>query len=75
MLLAGYEAEAVLVATSEAEYTYAMLHLGAFVIIENRLYRRVDGQLKEIIRPIDRLDVLRRLHETLGHVGIQKLYH
>ena len=30
--------------------------------------------MREVVRPIDRIDVLRMLHDALGHVGVNKLF-
>ena len=34
-----------------------------------------DESLKELVRPVDRIVTLIRLHKNMGHIGIKKLYY
>ena len=43
------------------------------LVIDDRLYRKRDGVLREIVKPLERLSTLRGLHENMGHIGVNKL--
>ena len=45
------------------------------LVINDRLYRKQDEVLREIMKPLERLLMLRNLHEKMGHIGVNKLYH
>ena len=45
------------------------------LVIDDRLYRKRDGLLREIVKPLERLSMLRGLHEKMGHICVNKLYH
>ena len=45
------------------------------LVIDDRLYRKQDGVLREIVKPLECLSTLRGLHEKMGHIGVNKLYH
>ena len=45
------------------------------LVIDDRLHRKRDRVLREIVKLLKHLWTLHGLHERMGHIGMNKLYH